>query len=93
MEVFNATDTRGLALRATAYLRDAGFDVVYFGNTSERRDSSVVRDRTGHPEWSALAQRVMAPAAVEASPDSTRLVDLSVFVGSLWRPPADPLRP
>lgn len=93
IEVLNATDTRGLARSAASFLRDAGFDVVYFGNTSERRDSTVVRDRTGHADWSAMAMRTMAPAVVEASPDSTRLVDLTVLVGALWRPPPDPLRP
>ncbi|HVZ49086.1 MAG TPA: LytR C-terminal domain-containing protein [Gemmatimonadaceae bacterium] len=93
VEVLNATDTRGLARSAAEFLRDAGFDVVYFGNTAERRDSTLIRDRMGHPDWSAMAQRVMAPAAVESSPDSTRLVDLTVLVGALWRPPPDPLRP
>lgn len=93
VEVLNATDVRGLARSAASYLRDAGFDVVYFGNASERRDTTVVRDRRGHAEWAALARDAMRPASVEAAPDSARLVDLSVVVGALWRPPPDPLRP
>lgn len=93
VEVLNATDTRGLAKSAAFYLRDAGFDVVYYGNSSERHDSTVVRDRSGHADWSVLAQRTMAPAIVEIQPDSVRLVDLTVLVGSLWQAPPDPLRP
>jgi hypothetical protein len=93
VEVLNGTDTRGLARSAAGYLRDAGFDVVYFGNTTERFDSTVVRDRTGHTSWATMARNVMQPARTEVSADSTRLVDLTVVVGSLWRPPPDPFRP
>lgn len=93
VEVLNATDTRGLARIATFVLRDAGFDVVFFGNTSERVDSTVVRDRSGHPEWAQLAAQAMQPARTEVRADSGRLVDLTVVVGASWRPPPQPLRP
>jgi hypothetical protein len=93
VEVLNATDTRGLARVATFALRDAGFDVVYFGNTSERADTTVVRDRSGHPEWAQLAAQAMQPARTEVRADSGRLVDLTVLVGRSWRPPPQPLRP
>jgi hypothetical protein len=93
VEVLNATGTRGLARLATLALRDAGFDVVYFGNTPERRDSTLVLDRSGHPDWAGWAGTVMYPAAVATRADSGRLVDLTVIVGRGWRPPAEPLRP
>ena len=93
VEVLNATDTRGLARTAAAVLRDAGFDVVFFGNTAERRDSTLVRDRSNHPEWATLAARTMAPSGTEVRPDSGRLVDLTILVGRAWRPPTDPFRP
>lgn len=93
VEVFNATDTRGLARTAAAVLRDAGFDVVYFGNTSLRLDSSFVRDRSGHADWAAWASRVVAPARSDAIADSGRFVDLTIYVGRSWRPPREPFRP
>lgn len=93
VEVFNATDTRGLARTAAAVLRDAGFDVVFFGNTGERHDSTVVRDRSNHPEWATRAARTMMPAVTEVRADSGRLVDLTVLVGKTWRAPTEPLRP
>jgi hypothetical protein len=93
VEVFNATDSRGLARTAASVLRDAGFDVVFFGNTSERHDSTLVRDRSNHPEWASAAAHTMAPASIETRADSGRLVDLTVLVGKRWRPPAEPLRP
>lgn len=93
VEVLNATDTRGLARTAAAVLRDAGFDVVFFGNTSERFDSTLVRDRSGHADWAAAAARTLAPATTEVLADSGRLVDLTILIGRGWRPPAEPFRP
>lgn len=92
VEVQNATTTRGLARRATLYLRDRGFDVVSFGNAAERRDSTIVLDRSGHPDWAALVATAMK-AKVESRPDSSRYLDVTVLVGGDWRPPALPLYP
>jgi len=92
VEVQNATATRGLARRATLYLRDRGFDVVAFGNASERRDSTLVLDRSGHPHWAALIASSMK-GKVESRPDSSRYLDVTVLVGSDWRPPALPFYP
>ena len=93
VEVLNATDTRGLARRAMFALRDAGFDVVYFGNSVERVDSSVVRDRSGHPAWAALAARAVRGARVESAPDSSHFLDLTILVGRNWTPPREPFYP
>ena len=93
VEVLNATDVRGLARRATLHLRDLGFDVVRFAGDAARRDSSLVVDRTGHPDWARLASRAMGGAAVSSGPDSSRFVDLTILVGRTWRPPAQPLNP
>lgn len=96
VEVLNATAVRGLARRATAYLRDLGYDVVANGNAAERRASSAVLVRRDDGEvhaWAARAARAMGGAAVVDRPDSLRYVDLTVLVGADWRPPPGPLRP
>jgi hypothetical protein len=93
VEVLNATDTKGLARRAMLVLRDAGFDVVFFGNSGERADTTRILDRSGHSEWAALAARAMGPAHVQQLPDSSRFLDLTVLVGRNWTPPLDPLNP
>ncbi len=93
VEVLNATKTRGLARRATAYLRDRGFDVVATGTSSEALDSTLVIDRSNHPEWAALVARSLGNARVEARPDSSRYLDVTVLVGTSWRPPAEPFYP
>ena len=92
VEVMNATSTRGLARRATIYLRDRGFDVVGSGNVSEQRTTTIVYDRSSHPEWARLVGRAMN-APVVARPDSSRYLDVTVLIGSNWRPPALPFHP
>ena len=93
VEVMNATRTRGLARRATAYLRDRGFDVVATGTSSESLDSTLVIDRSNHPEWAELVARSLGNARVESRPDSSRYLDVTVLLGTSWRPPAEPFYP
>ncbi|HMI49280.1 MAG TPA: LytR C-terminal domain-containing protein, partial [Gemmatimonadaceae bacterium] len=80
VEVLNATKTKGLARRATLYLRDRGFDVVGSGNVTEQRTTSIVYDRSSHPEWARLVGRAMN-APVAARPDSSRYLDVTVLIG------------
>ena len=92
VEVLNATQTKGLARRATVYLRDRGFDVVGSGNVAGQRTSTVVYDRSAHPEWAHLVGRAMNAPVVER-PDSSRYLDVTVLIGSDWRPPLLPFYP
>jgi hypothetical protein len=92
VEVLNATKTQGLARRATLYLRERGFDVVGSGNVTEQRATTIVYDRSSHPEWARLVARAMnAPVVVR--PDSSRYLDATVLVGGDWRPPPLPFHP
>ena len=93
VQVVNATTVRGLGRRATFYLRDRGFDVLEVGTTRDRRESTLVIDRSGHPEWARRVAHAMGGARVEARPDSSRYLDVTVLVGLDWRPPAEPFHP
>jgi hypothetical protein len=93
VEVLNATRVRGLARRATMHLRDRGFDVVHVGTSRDARDTTLVLDRSRHPEWAALVARALGGARVESAPDSSRYLDVTVLVGATWRPPAEPFYP
>lgn len=93
VEVLNASGQRGLARRATFALRDAGFDVVKFSNDPERRDSTLVLARSGNEGWASLVARALGGARVESRPDSTRYLDVTVLLGSDWRPPSKPFHP
>jgi hypothetical protein len=92
VEVLNATQTRGLARKATLYLRDRGFDVVGSGNVTEQRAKTIVYDRSGHPDWARLVGRAMT-APIVARPDSSRYLDVTVLIGADWRPPPLPFHP
>jgi LytR cell envelope-related transcriptional attenuator len=92
VEVLNATKTKGLARRATLYLRDRGFDVVGSGNISEQRATTIVYDRSSHPAWARLVGRAMN-APVATRPDSSRYLDVTVLIGADWRPPPQPFHP
>jgi len=93
VQVLNTTRTRGLARRATQLLRDRGFDVVEVGTVSPTMDTTLVLDLSGHPAWANAVAAVMAPAHTRARRDSSRYLDVTVLVGSSWRPPAEPLYP
>lgn len=93
VEVINATKTSGLARRATRLLRDRGFDVVKYSTSSTTQDSTVVVDVTGHPEWAKLVGQALGGARVEARPDTSRYVDVTVVLGSTWRAPPQPFSP
>ena len=95
VEVLNATSTRGLARRAMRQLRDAGFDVVDMGTApaSARRDTTLVLSRSGHDEWAALVAEALGGGRVEARPDSSRYLDVTVLLGTTYRPPPETLYP
>ena len=93
VEVLNATTVRGLARRATMHLRDRGFDVVEIGTSHEQRESTLVLDRSGHPEWAKNVADALGGAQVESRPDSSRYLDVTVLLGRSWRAPAQPFYP
>ncbi len=93
VQVLNTTKTRGLARRATRLLRDQGYDVVEMGTTSPTIDTTLVLDRSKHPEWAAAVAKALRPSRTLSRPDSSRYLDVTVLLGSTWRPPAKPLDP
>jgi hypothetical protein len=93
VQVLNATRVRGLGRRAMLYLRDQGFDVVEVGTTSALHDTTLVLDRSRHPEWARNVATSLGMTRIEARPDSSRYLDVTVLVGSSWRPPAQPFYP
>ena len=93
VEVLNATTVRGLARRAMLQLRDRGFDVLELGTASEQLDSTLVLDRSGHPDWARRVADALGGARVETRPDTSRYLDVTVLLGRSWRPPTEPFYP
>ncbi len=94
VRVINTSGTSGLARRATQHLRDYGFDVVDFttGRTEPSADTRIAV-HTGHPEWASRLKKALGVGTIGTDADTSRYVDLTVFVGRDWRPPAETLRP
>jgi LytR cell envelope-related transcriptional attenuator len=93
VQILNSTKVRGLARRATSVLRDRGFDVVETGTSTTTRDTTVVYDLSGHPDWAKRVARAFSPSRVETRIDSSRYLDVAVLIGTTWRPPAEPFYP
>lgn len=89
VEVLNAGGRPGLARQATEALREAGFDVVYYGNAEPfTPDSSVVVDRVGRLEPARAAADVLGIRQVRSLPDSNLYVDVTVRLGPEWSLPS-----
>lgn len=85
VEVLNAAGISGMARAATAQLREARFDVVYFGNASEfGRDTSVVIDRIGRPEIARDVADALGISQIRSEPDSMLYLEATVLLGTDW---------
>jgi hypothetical protein len=86
VEVLNGAGVVGLARAATAQLREAGFDVVQFGNARTfDQDSSVVIDRVGRIELAEAVANALGIPNVLTEPDPNLFVDVTVLLGRTWQ--------
>jgi hypothetical protein len=89
VEVFNASGRAGLARAGTRVLRQAGIDVVDVGNAAARPaplDSTEILVRRGPASVGERVRRALGRGKIKLAPDSTRLVDASVFLGADFAP-------
>ncbi len=95
VEVLNASGVTGLAKRATFLLRDRGFDVVAWTNDpTGRRSETLIIDYTNKPEAAERLARVLGGARIDRGKDPLdRGLDLSVMLGSAYRPIGEVFHP
>ena len=89
VEVLNASGKPGLAKVATRLLRRAGIDVVAFGNAPESvgtLDSTRIAVRRGTNDVGERVRKPLGVGRVSLQPDTTRLLDASVFLGADFAP-------
>ena len=83
VEVLNASGRIGGARVGTRLLRQAGIDVVYFGNASESGlDSTRIIVRRGSQSAGERVRAALGVGRVEVDLDSARLLDVSVLLGA-----------
>lgn len=89
VQVLNATTTKGLAREATRVLRDHHFDVVETGNAPHGiPPQSIVIDRVGDLELAQQVATALGISRVESRVDRSLILEVTVVLGSDWRPPA-----
>lgn len=82
VEVRNGSGVAGAAADVTEYLREAGFDVVDFGNAAEfDQPQTVVIDRVGVPGPAREVAAVLRGVPIRSGIDTTLYLDVTVLVG------------
>ena len=87
--VLNASGRPGLARLGTRLLRDAGIDVVTFGNAGAGNaslDSTRILVRRGPRSAGERIRRALGVGKVVLDRDTTLLLDVSVLLGSDFSP-------
>ena len=89
VEVLNAGRKSGWARTAARVLRQAGIDVVYFGDARaapDPLDSTRILVRRGDAAVGERVRRALGVGRVVVEPDSTLLLDASVLLGRDFSP-------
>lgn len=86
IEILNGTSRDGLARVATRQMRRAGFDVVFYGGTDSAVAVSRVIARRGERDAARDVASALGIDSVVVARDTTRRVDVSVWLGSDYRP-------
>jgi len=81
-EVFNATRRKGLAEKLSKNLRGYGCDVVLWGNWGTRKKNTEVITRNGDFSKASRVARILGCSRIRTEIDSSRMVDVSVVIGS-----------
>ena len=85
VEVLNAAGVPRLARRGTEHLRDAGFDVVYYGNARGfHPDTTLVLDRVGDAAAAAAVAEALGVERIRAEPDTSLYLEVTVVLGRDW---------
>jgi len=89
VEVFNASGRDGMARVGTRMLRREGIDVVGVGNAPGdpgTLDTTRIVVRRGTIATGTAIRKALGVGRVLLQPDSTRLLDASVFLGGDFAP-------
>ncbi len=81
VEVLNTTLVDGLARAMTRRLRRAGIDVVFYGSSDERLDSTLILVRRGDSSFVDRIRAAIGGGQVIVEPDETLLLDATILLG------------
>ena len=89
VEILNASGRAGTARVGARLLRDAGIDVVYFGNADAAEsglDSTRVILRRGDRRAAEQVRAALGVGRISVELDDTKLLDVSVLLGGDFPP-------
>lgn len=92
VEVLNASGKPGLAKAGTRVLREAGIDVVTFGNapgTDQPLDSTRIVIHRSRRTTGDRIRRALGVGRISVDGDSAKLLDASVLLGADFTPRLD----
>jgi LCP family protein required for cell wall assembly len=87
VEVWNAAGQSGMALEVVRKLRNAGFDVVQWGNYTSRQKRTLVRDYRGNSQQAQALVGALGSLEIEifTQLEEDPLVDIEVILGEDYR--------
>lgn len=85
-EVRNGAGVSGLARSVTRRLRAGGVDVVTFGSHDVAAETTLVLVRRGSEDAARRVRDLLGQGTVRVARDTTRRVDVSVILGTDFRP-------
>ncbi len=81
VEVFNATNRKGLAYRVSRSLRLLGVDVVRWDNYGPHRQYTTVIDRRGNMRLVDELAKIISCPRIKTEIDYSRMVDATIVLG------------
>ena len=87
VEVLNGSGRGGLARIATRVLRQAGFDVVYFGTARDSVRVTQALARRGDSAAAARVAKALGATRARIAIDTLVRVDVTVLLGDDFKPP------
>jgi len=82
IEIYNGSGYDGLARKLTWYLRDYGFDVVYYGNASEEISKTIIVDRIDSSmKYAKILKNFLGGGIIRYEPDPDKLTTITILIG------------
>ncbi len=82
VEIYNASDYDGLARKLTWYMRDNNFDVIYYGNSKQKLEKTVIVDRVDeNMRYAKVVREFLGGGYLKYEPDVDRLTTITIFIG------------
>jgi hypothetical protein len=93
VRVLNGTDKNGLARRGTQRLRDYGYDVVDYNTAADPTAQTVVEVDRNSRAYAARIVKALGGGVVRERDEPSPYYDVTVTLGSDWKPSSQSFRP